>query len=541
MNAYIDSVDWRRRRLKRRQKEQQEKKRRGLGLKPLIIGMSACTVLLGGVLSWAVLGSIHRESKSGHGLGIVDAVNNMELQKKAEVLAAKPSAASSESQTLTADETDSDETASADAANSDTASDSKKENNSTEAQEKDKQNNDTSEDSSAADEESAQGVDENENQEASELYQQINKATMANPASGVTDVTTLETVTADEVCAWIESYTYGEWSYLDDAEVTQAETDEILSRRNLDGISDPISISYGVITQNAAVRAFPTWRKAAKSLDANAFDYIQESMLLTGEPVAVVHQTADGVWSFVQATNYRGWVETSRIAFCTLDELQAWQTEDRAVVTDATLTLSDTALRMGTALPASVDEDGTLTVSIPQTDENGLLTVKEVQTTQEGIQFGYLELTEANVLDQARKLIGTAYGWGDSNGDMDCSSTMNSIYRCFGIILPRNTSELAQTGTEIVSLEGMTQEEKLEQIHSMKLGTLLVMKGHVVMYIGQEDGQDMILHNFTTCLAEDGVSKEDVYQCRITPLNLITAAGTQYLDVYATAVCFPEE
>ncbi len=189
MNAYIDSVDWRRRRLKRRQKEQQEKKRRGLGLKPLIIGMSACTVLLGGVLSWAVLGSIHRESKSGHGLGIVDAVNNMELQKKAEVLAAKPSAASSESRTLIADETDSDETASADAANSDTASDSKKENNSTDAQEKDKQNNDTSEDSSAADEESAQGVDENENQEASELYQQINKATIANPASGVRDDT----------------------------------------------------------------------------------------------------------------------------------------------------------------------------------------------------------------------------------------------------------------------------------------------------------------------------------------------------------------
>ena len=175
--------------MKRRQKEQQEKKRRGLGLKPLIIGMSACTVLLGGVLSWAVLGSIHRESKSGHGLGIVDAVNNMELQKKAEVLAAKPSAASSESRTLIADETDSDETASADAANSDTASDSKKENNSTDAQEKDKQNNDTSEDSSAADEESAQGVDENENQEASELYQQINKATIANPASGVRDDT----------------------------------------------------------------------------------------------------------------------------------------------------------------------------------------------------------------------------------------------------------------------------------------------------------------------------------------------------------------
>ena len=82
----------------RRKKEPHENKRRGLSLKPLIIGMSACVVLLGGVLLWAVLGSVRLEPESGHGLGIVDAVNTMGLQKKTQELAAKPSAASSESQ-----------------------------------------------------------------------------------------------------------------------------------------------------------------------------------------------------------------------------------------------------------------------------------------------------------------------------------------------------------------------------------------------------------------------------------------------------------
>ena len=93
----------------RRKKEPHENKRRGLSLKPLIIGMSACVVLLGGVLLWAVLGSVRLEPESGHGLGIVDAVNTMGLQKKTQELAAKPSAASSESQTLTANETDTEE------------------------------------------------------------------------------------------------------------------------------------------------------------------------------------------------------------------------------------------------------------------------------------------------------------------------------------------------------------------------------------------------------------------------------------------------
>ena len=90
-----------------------------------------------------------------------------------------------------------------------------------------------------------------------------------------------------------------------------------------------------------------------------------------------------------------------------------------------------------------------------------------------GIHFGYLDMTQENILDQAKKLVGMAYGWGDSNGDMDCSSTMNAIYRCFGIILPRNTGSMAQTGTQIVSLEGMTQEEKLEKIQDIKVGSIV--------------------------------------------------------------------
>lgn len=504
--------------MKRRNKTH-EKKRKGLGLKPLMIGMTACTVVMGGVLVWAVFGSIHLESESGHGLGIVDAVNNMEFQKKSEELAAKPSIAESKSQTLTANESDSKEDSSG-SADKDT---------------------ELTEETSAADEESAQSTDEADSQKNEAVYQTINEKTMKNPDSGVVDVTAITSVSSDEVRSWIADYSYGEWPYLDGSELTQADQDEILARRNLDGIADEINLSYGVITQNAAIRSFPTWKKAAKSLEANAFDYFQESMLLVGEPVAIVHQTQDGNWSFVQSNNYRGWVETDHIGICSLDELKDWQGSNRAVVTDAKLTLSDTTLRMGTSLAAREDADGSIIVSLPQRDENGKLALQEVTTTQDGIHFDYLELTQENVLEQAKKLVGTAYGWGDSNGDMDCSSTMNSIYRCFGIILPRNTSALAQTGTDVVSLENMTQEEKLDKIHEMKPGTLLVMKGHVVMYIGQQDGEDRILHNFTTCLAEDGVSTKEVYQCQITPLNLVTANGTEYLDSYITAVSFPTE
>ena len=243
----------------RRKKEPHENKRRGLSLKPLIIGMSACVVLLGGVLLWAVLGSVRLEPESGHGLGIVDAVNTMGLQKKTQELAAKPSAASSESQTLTANETDAEEIT----------------------------------DQEAGDQKAEQTLEEESTKALA--YQQINEATMANSESGVVDVTQLTDVSADDVRLWIEAYTYGNWPYLEGEPVTKEAQDEILARRNIEGISDSITLKYGVITQNAAVRAFPTWKKAATSLDAHSFDYFQESMLMTGEAVVTVHQTADGI------------------------------------------------------------------------------------------------------------------------------------------------------------------------------------------------------------------------------------------------------
>ena len=213
----------------RRKKEPHENKRKGLSLKPLIIGMSACVVLLGGVLLWAVLGSVRLEPESGHGLGIVDAVNTMGLQKKTQELAAKPSAASSESQTLTANETDAEEI-------------------------------------KETEDQKAEQTLEEESTKAL-VYQQINEATMANSKSGVADVTQLTDVAADDVRLWIEAYTYGNWPYLEGEPVTKEAQDEILARRNIEGISDPITLKYGVITQNAAVRAFPTWKKASTSLE----------------------------------------------------------------------------------------------------------------------------------------------------------------------------------------------------------------------------------------------------------------------------------
>ena len=42
-------------------------------------------------------------------------------------------------------------------------------------------------------------------------------------------------------------------------------------------------------------------------------------------------------------------------------------------------------------------------VSIPQKDDKGQLVISNVETAQDGIHFGYLDMTQENILDQAKK------------------------------------------------------------------------------------------------------------------------------------------
>ena len=124
--------------------------------------------------------------------------------------------------------------------------------------------------------------------------------------------------------------------------------------------------------------------------------------------------------------------------------------------------------------------------------------------------------------------------------DMDCSSTMNSIYRCFGVLLPRNTSAMPYTGTTVYCMDEMNAEQKRTLIESLAPGTMLVMNGHVVMYIGQENGISSVLHNVVGFSLDGGQTAIDAYKCCITPLDVRTGSGTSYLDRYRFAITLEE-
>ncbi len=365
----------------------------------------------------------------------------------------------------------------------------------------------------------------------------VYQGTIEKNGSHIVDLTAYTAPTANELIAMIESYTLPERTYLDGAARTEGDFSYPIKRRNLGPIHDPVELRYGILADNAFVRAFPTWQKLSNGTSADDPDALQETMLPAGEGVIVLHQSADQIWSFVQSSFYYGWIETAEIAFCDKETMDAFiAAEDFAVITDAQVEIAGVKMRMGTKLPIAARQDGACLLKVPQADSQGNLTILEVSVSTKYISDGYLPLDAEAIAVLAEKLLGTNYGWGDSNAYMDCSSTLRAVYNCFGLALPRNTSWMPNTGLKVTDLREMGIEEKKQVITSLAPGSLLLINGHVMMYIGQKDGVESMLHNVTQYLAAPGSELVKPKKCVITPITICNSAGNNYLELYRYAI-----
>lgn len=357
---------------------------------------------------------------------------------------------------------------------------------------------------------------------------EINSSILETPGTKTVDLSFFsKMLPGSEVRRMIEMVVYPELPYLNELPLTDGDRKAIEARRNLEGIPPAVEVSFGVLTDNTSVRSFPTWDKSSSEIGSMAFDYFQQTMLTVGEGVAVLHRTADGIWCFVQGETYSGWIETASVAFCSQAEMLNLSRPQQVLVALDQMKLENKNIRMGTVFALENVKEQYYTVRMPSKSEDGTLRIQYVQISKsEPVHEGYLPFEWNLILEQAGKLKGMPYGWGDTGGNMDCSSTMCSVYKCFGIRLPRDTS--GQSLMCGIQLEGLAAEEKQEILRGLKPGTLLYMPGHVMMYLGEEEGEPRILHN-VTAYSENG---DTIYaqQCCITGLDIMRMNGESYWD-----------
>jgi len=326
----------------------------------------------------------------------------------------------------------------------------------------------------------------------------------------------------------------------------------------LDLVGDAVAPRWALVVERADLRAFPTTLRVFSNPDDTDIDRWQESALFPGTPVAVLHTSRDGRWSFVAGKFYSAWIETRFLAEGERTQVLGYAAREpflivtgaveRTVFTPEAPSLSALPLDMGVRFPLLADwpqdrpVNGQLAaynhvVELPLRDAQGKLSFAPALVARSAdVATSPLPLTRANLLRQAFKFLGERYGWGHGYGTRDCSGFVSEIFRSFGVELPRNTSDqresraFRRTGFDA----NTTREQRRRAIAQTDVGDLIHIPGHVMMVIGHERGETFVIHDTAGTMlldAQGEAFRVPLNQVSVTPLSpLHSDAQGDYID-----------
>ncbi|MDH5500772.1 MAG: SH3 domain-containing protein [Gammaproteobacteria bacterium] len=336
--------------------------------------------------------------------------------------------------------------------------------------------------------------------------------------------------------------------YRDGRAVSAADYERYSRNLNLDRLPDQVYVRLGMVLRRADMRTWPTQDVVFKTQETFDLDRFQENGLFPADVVAVLHESADGQWYFVQSYNYAAWVLKEKIVTGDREPILQYRDADNfLVVAGGKVTtnfnpkvaaISELQLDMGVRLPLldpdrierNIDGQNTKSsypVLLPARSENGELEFRTVLIARnQDVCVGYMPYTRRNILHQSFKFLGERYGWGHSYNARDCSGLVMEVYKTFGILLPRNSAQQRNSpiGNNTFFGAGDSAAEKLKVLAACDVGDLLYCPGHVMLYLGTVDGEPYVIHSLFGAgwAEEDGSFQEGVLNgVAVTPLRQI--------------------
>ncbi len=304
-----------------------------------------------------------------------------------------------------------------------------------------------------------------------------------------------------------------------DQPVSEIEIDAWMANLNLENIQPSDDQHFGLILARAPLRRLPTAQRAFDLEGGIDIDRLQESALFPGTPVAVLHESRDGKWLFVQADNYAAWILQDSVALATRDEALAyvskqprrWITGVRAYtayVPEAP-EISELGLEMGTSFPVLDDWPlsepvhaqsalASWVIEVPVRNGFELLrTVPALLPRAADTASAPLAASQANLIRQSFKFLGERYGWGHDYNARDCSGFVSEVYRSMGILLPRNTGDQqrSQAFERIAYGPDLSRAERIERLKKLRIGDLVYIPSHVMMVIGSDQHGPWVIHD----------------------------------------------
>lgn len=270
---------------------------------------------------------------------------------------------------------------------------------------------------------------------------------------------------------------------------------------NVKAIPDVIKRRFGVIVNNAMVRHYPTAVPGYNDVQYE-MDMFQAVGITTNTPVAILHQSSDGDFLYVESPVSRGWIAVENIALADRETIRKL-TQDKKFLLGAGNKVpiyGDPGyknfaryLYFSATIPFLKKDASGYTVKMAYRKPDGSLGLANGYIRPDAdVHEGYLPYTKRNVLIQIFNLLGQPYGWADQDNKHDCSGTQRVLFACFGIITGRHPSFiLSASDHQYFQDPALSHEEKLKKLEEIEpVITVAGNYGHIVLYLGKaKNGQ----------------------------------------------------
>jgi hypothetical protein len=303
-------------------------------------------------------------------------------------------------------------------------------------------------------------------------------------------------------------------------------------------IPSVIRPSWGLVTARTSLRRLPTNEAFYDRPFGNEFDRFQYSTLECGDPVVILHRTSDRSWAFVQTTYTMGWLPSAGIAAGDRRTVETFARSKPLVATgsmvpvytDAAFSAHAVSIPMGSKLPFIEKTDRHYAVTLPwRAPEGGLTFVTGYIRQGADVSIGFLPYTARNFYQQAFKLEGDPYGWGDLFDGRDCSRLVMDVFSTFGLTMPRNSSrQAAFNAAGRKDTKGLSEKDKVAILNSLEgRPALLSMPGHIMLYLGIVDGKVYAIHSAWSLRESRAFGDRTVMVGRVVVSDITQSAGSR--------------
>jgi hypothetical protein len=282
----------------------------------------------------------------------------------------------------------------------------------------------------------------------------------------------------------------------------------------------PNRLMRAITVRATSLRMLPTEKPFFYSfyLDGEGypFDNIQHSELQPNTPIFVDHLSRDGAWALVESHHGLGWMRVDDLAYVSASFVSKWETgvyaalikDDVPIVTEKGMYLFKASV--GSQFPVIAQTASDFIILAAASNEGRMAGTFRAKLPRTKAALKPFPLTPYNLATIANAMLGKPYGWGGMYGNRDCSSLTKDFYAPFGIFLPTNSTDQVKFGRSSLDLGKLSGEQKKRSImaHGVPFLTLVGMKGHAMIYIGNYRNQPMILHTFWGVRTADEYNSE---------------------------------